>query len=116
MADQKCDHLWIALHSTPCISAPGLGGQFIQQRLGLLEVGSIESFGEPVVDFGEHRVRFVAAAGIAQQAVGNPAKVSLLAAMRKLLAAVCSVAIHRRPFTLAPIFPPVAGGAVTSGA
>jgi transposase len=50
------------------------------------------------------------------RAVGKPAKVALLAAMRKLLAAVYSVARHRRPFTLAPIFPPVAGGAVTSGA
>jgi hypothetical protein len=45
------------------------------------------------------------------RAVGKPAKVALLAAMRKLLAAVYSVARHRRPFTLAPIFPPVAGGA-----
>jgi hypothetical protein len=31
-----------SLHSTPCISAPGLSGQFVQQRLGLLKVGSIE--------------------------------------------------------------------------
>jgi transposase len=44
------------------------------------------------------------------RAVGKPAKVALLAAMRKLLAAVYSVAKHRRPFTLAPIFPPAAGG------
>jgi transposase len=44
-------------------------------------------------------------------AVGKPAKVALLAAMRKLLAAVYSVARHRRPFTMAPIFP-AAGGAV----
>jgi hypothetical protein len=32
--------------------------------------------------------------------------------MRKLMAAVYSVAMHHRPFTLPPIFPPVAGGAV----
>jgi len=53
---------------------------------------------------------------ISDCAVGKPAKVALLAAMRKLLAAVYSVARHRRPFTLAPIFPPVAGGAFTPGA
>jgi len=29
------------------------------------------------------------------------------------MAAVYSVAKHRRPFTLPPIFPPVVGGAVT---
>jgi transposase len=46
------------------------------------------------------------------RAVGKPAKVALVAAMRKLLAAVYSVARHRRPFTLAPVSPPVAGGAV----
>ena len=50
------------------------------------------------------------------RAVGKPAKVALLPAMRKLLTAVYSVARHRRPFTLAPIFPPVAGGAFTPGA
>jgi transposase len=50
------------------------------------------------------------------RAVGKPAKVALLAAMRKLLAGVYSVARHRRPFTLVPIFPPVADGAVTPGA
>jgi hypothetical protein len=30
-------------------SHPRLGGQFLQQRLGLLEVGGVEAFGEPVV-------------------------------------------------------------------
>jgi len=50
------------------------------------------------------------------RAVGKPAQVTLVAAMRKLMAAVYSVARHRRPFTLAPVSPPVAGGAVTPGA
>ncbi|HEY1965205.1 MAG TPA: IS110 family transposase [Acidobacteriaceae bacterium] len=45
------------------------------------------------------------------RAAGKPAKVALIAVIRKLLAAVYSVAKHRRPFILAPIFPPVAGGA-----
>jgi transposase len=49
------------------------------------------------------------------RAAGKPAKVALVAVMRKLIAAVYSVAKHRRPFTLPPIFP-VAGGAVTPGA
>jgi hypothetical protein len=38
------------------------------------------------------------------RAVGKPANVPVLVAMRKLLATVYSVATHRRPFTLAPIF------------
>src|SRR5215472_8472863 len=46
------------------------------------------------------------------RAAGKPAKVVLVAVIRKLLAAVYSVARHRRPFTLAPISPPAAGGAV----
>jgi transposase len=45
------------------------------------------------------------------RAAGKPAKVAVVAVIRKLLAAVYSVARHRRPFTLAPISPPVAGGA-----
>ena len=34
--------------------------QFVEQRLGFLQVGGVEALGEPVVDFGEHRARFVA--------------------------------------------------------
>jgi hypothetical protein len=37
-----------------------LGGQLVQQRLGVLEVGSVEALGEPVVDLGKHRVRLFA--------------------------------------------------------
>jgi hypothetical protein len=37
------------------------------------------------------------------RAVGKPAKVALVAAMRKLMAAAYSVARHRRPFTLTPV-------------
>ena len=29
---------------------------FVQQRLGILQIGGVEAFGELVVDFGEHRV------------------------------------------------------------
>jgi hypothetical protein len=39
-----------------------LVGQFVEQRLGFLEVGGVEALGEPVVDLGEHRARFVALA------------------------------------------------------
>ena len=45
------------------------------------------------------------------RASGKPAKVALVAAIRKLLAAVYSVARHRRPFILPAISLPVAGGA-----
>jgi len=46
------------------------------------------------------------------RAAGKPAKVALVAVIHKLLAAVYSVAKHRRPFTLPPGFPPLAGAAV----
>ena len=46
------------------------------------------------------------------RAAGKPAKVALVAVMRKLMAAVYSVAKHRRPFALPPSFPPLAGAAV----
>jgi hypothetical protein len=46
-------------------SAPHVGQftsrtQLVEQRLGVLQVGGIEAFGEPVVDAGEHRAGFVA--------------------------------------------------------
>jgi hypothetical protein len=50
------------------------------------------------------------------RAVGNPAKIALVAAMCKLMVAVYSVARHRRSFTLAPVSPLFAGGAVTPDA
>jgi transposase len=46
------------------------------------------------------------------RAVGKPAKVALLAAMRKLLAAVYSVARHRRHSRWRLFFRPLRGGAV----
>jgi transposase len=47
------------------------------------------------------------------RAAGKPGKVAVIAAMRKLLTAVCSVATHRKPFL--PRLPgvPAALGAVT---
>ena len=46
------------------------------------------------------------------RAAGKRPKVALVAVIRKLLAAVYSVAKRRRPFVLPPIFTPAAGGAV----
>ena len=46
---------------------PLLGAQFDEQRLVVLQVGGVEALGEPAVDFGKHRARLVAAAGVAQQ-------------------------------------------------
>jgi hypothetical protein len=40
--------------------------ELIEQDLGVLQVGGIESLSEPVVDVGEHCAGFVAAIGIAQ--------------------------------------------------
>ena len=45
------------------------------------------------------------------RAAGKPPKVALVAVIRKLMAAVYSVAKHRRPFILPPVFPPAAGDA-----
>src|ERR1700730_8609390 len=42
--------------------------QLLHQRLGVLEIGGIEAFGEPIVDFGEHRPRFLASARRCEQA------------------------------------------------
>lgn len=47
------------------------------------------------------------------RARGKPGKVAVMATMRKLMAAVYSVAKHRRPFTLPAIFPPATGDAVS---
>jgi MFS family permease len=41
--------------------------QFLQQRLGVLQVGGVEAFGEPAVDLGEHRARLVAMALLREQ-------------------------------------------------
>ena len=46
------------------------------------------------------------------RAAGKRPKVALVAIIRKLMTAVYSIAKHRRPFVLAPIFAPAAGGAV----
>src|ERR1022692_3125553 len=45
----------------------GLGTQLVEQRLGVLEIGSVEALGEPVVDVCEHRARLVATIGVAHQ-------------------------------------------------
>jgi hypothetical protein len=41
--------------------------QFVQQCLGVLQVGGVEAFSEPVVEFGEHFASFVATAVSRQQ-------------------------------------------------
>jgi hypothetical protein len=41
--------------------------QLIEQRLGVFQIGGVEALGEPAVDFGEHRARFVAFAFLVEQ-------------------------------------------------
>src|SRR5215831_10960059 len=41
--------------------------QFFQQRLGVLEVGGVETLSEPAVDVGEHGARLVAMALLSHQ-------------------------------------------------
>jgi hypothetical protein len=46
---------------SPIRSLTKLGCQFLQQRLRVFQVGGVEAFGEPAVDVGEYRPRFVGA-------------------------------------------------------
>ena len=50
---------------TSCTSSSG--AQLVQQRLGVLQIGGVEAFGEPVVDLGDHRARLVAPIGVAHE-------------------------------------------------
>jgi len=45
----------------------GLLVQFVEQRLCVLEIGGVETFGEPAVDFGEHRARLITPALFREQ-------------------------------------------------
>src|SRR6266851_2169433 len=36
--------------------------EFVEQRLGVLQIGGVEALGEPAIDLGEHRSRFIAIA------------------------------------------------------
>jgi hypothetical protein len=45
----------------------GLCAQFVQQRLGILQIGGVEAFGEPVIDNREYRARFIATTGVPKQ-------------------------------------------------
>jgi hypothetical protein len=45
-----------------------LRAQLVKQVLGVLEIGGVEAFGEPVVDIREHCARLVAAVGNTQEA------------------------------------------------
>jgi hypothetical protein len=40
-------------------AANRLPAQLLEQRLGFFQVGGVEAFGEPAVDFGEHSSRFI---------------------------------------------------------
>ena len=46
---------------------PRLAAQLVEQCLGLSQIGAVEALGEPAVNFGEHRPRFVAAAMLCEQ-------------------------------------------------
>jgi hypothetical protein len=51
-----------ARFSVPHFEQRILRTPLVEQRLGVFEIGGIEAFGEPAVDFGEHRARVVATA------------------------------------------------------
>ena len=62
--------VWTVARGRSVSCAAGIlvfSGQLAEQRLGVFEVGGVEALGEPVVDFGEHRVRLVATIAVAQQ-------------------------------------------------
>jgi hypothetical protein len=56
----------IANESQPVIT---LLAEFVEQRVGVLQVGDVEALGEPVVDFGEHRARLIALACLSSSRV-----------------------------------------------
>jgi hypothetical protein len=43
------------------VGAEHLRPQLFEQHLGLFQIGQVKAFGEPGIDFGEYRARFVAA-------------------------------------------------------
>src|SRR5215469_7276871 len=49
----------LAFSTGQCLSLTTIA-QLIEQRLGLFQVGGIEAFREPVVDFAEHQASLVA--------------------------------------------------------
>src|SRR5215475_2867849 len=60
-------------HRTQCVNSCLC--QFLQQRLGLLEVGGVKAFGEPAVDWRQQGMRFGAHALLlpeATEAHGGP--------------------------------------------
>jgi hypothetical protein len=44
-----------------------LSSELIEERLSVFQVGGVEALGEPVVDLGEHRVRFIPLALLREQ-------------------------------------------------
>jgi len=45
-----------------------VAAQLAEQSFGILQVGSVEALGEPVVNVGERRPRFSVTVGVTQQA------------------------------------------------
>ena len=51
-----------------CSPAMGiLPGQLFEERVGVFQIGGIEALREPVVDFAQHRARFVATTLVREQ-------------------------------------------------
>jgi len=49
------------------ILAALLFAKLLEQCLGVLQIGGVEAFREPVVDFGEHRASFISLALLVEQ-------------------------------------------------
>jgi len=45
-----------------------LAAQLVEQRLGVFQIGCVEAFSEPVVDFGKRGARFFATPVVCEQA------------------------------------------------
>jgi hypothetical protein len=48
-------------------SSASVSPEFLQQRLGVFQVGGVETLGEPAVDFREYRARLVTTSPIVEQ-------------------------------------------------
>jgi hypothetical protein len=77
---------WRTYRSSRASCEPNRGGylvQLIEERLGVLQIRGVETFGKPVVDVGEHRVRLVNATLFRKQS-GQAQRSAELAPLRGL--------------------------------
>jgi hypothetical protein len=64
---RACDVKRFSACKSSSAIAKRLSGQLDEQRIGVLQISSVEAFGEPVVNVGEYHVSLFAAALLFEQ-------------------------------------------------